>query len=535
MSLFFLLRRHGEQQLLELCMIAAAAGLGNAMIMIVASRTVSSGHADFHHLILFALGICIYMLAQRGVIRRSAHDIETIVHRLRLQVVDALRQGEPLAITRMGSAEMYSAIARDTQAISQAATAVMLGAQSVLLLVLTLLYLLWLSPAEFITALVVGILLGGVMVMRSRSGSAGIGAAMMQERAMLADVTEFIDGFKEIKASTRRADAMLQAIRSATQDVAHARSSAGTRLVDDTIRLQAAVYLLLAGLVFGLPLVVTLDASQLRQTVTALLFAAGSVTVLLQGVPILTQANEAAGNLNDLVTRLPAEVAGSGPVPDAGNSLRVVDLRYRWRGPKGEILFQIGPIDLDLTPGSIVFITGGNGSGKSTLLLLLASLLQPDQGGLVHGGVPVNRTNLQSYRDSVGTILSDHHLLQVPYGIDIDQARLDSLLRRFGLADKVVLTEAGWHGAELSGGQRKRLALVTLLLRDLRILILDEWAADQDPVFRRAFYQEILPDFRARGFLVICATHDDRYFNVADRCYAMKDGTLHLMDITGHS
>jgi putative ATP-binding cassette transporter len=76
----------------------------------------------------------------------------------------------------------------------------------------------------------------------------------------------------------------------------------------------------------------------------------------------------------------------------------------------------------------------------------------------------------------------------------------------------------------LSTGQRKRLALIVALLDDKAILVFDEWAADQDPVFRKRFYEEILPDLKRRGKTVIAATHDDRYFSVADRVLKMECG-----------
>ena len=79
---------------------------------------------------------------------------------------------------------------------------------------------------------------------------------------------------------------------------------------------------------------------------------------------------------------------------------------------------------------------------------------------------------------------------------------------------------------DLSAGQRKRMAFVAAILERKPILILDEWAADQDPQFRRKFYREILPELKRRGLTIVAVTHDDHYFDVAERRLHMEEGRL---------
>ena len=79
---------------------------------------------------------------------------------------------------------------------------------------------------------------------------------------------------------------------------------------------------------------------------------------------------------------------------------------------------------------------------------------------------------------------------------------------------------------DLSTGQRKRLALVLALLRDRPVFVFDEWAADQDPEFRDAFYNQVLPELKRRGKTVICVTHDDGFFHLADREVVFADGRV---------
>ena len=92
------------------------------------------------------------------------------------------------------------------------------------------------------------------------------------------------------------------------------------------------------------------------------------------------------------------------------------------------------------------------------------------------------------------------------------------------LSDKVRVVNDRWSTLELSTGQRKRLALVVSLLDHKPLLVFDELAADQDPEFRQFLYEELLPRLRSQGTTVIAATHDDRYFHVADKVIKMEYG-----------
>ena len=92
------------------------------------------------------------------------------------------------------------------------------------------------------------------------------------------------------------------------------------------------------------------------------------------------------------------------------------------------------------------------------------------------------------------------------------------------LEHKTSWRDGRFQNQELSTGQKKRLALIVSLLEDKPIYVFDEWAADQDPSFRRFFYDTLLPDLKAKGKTIIAATHDDRYFYAGDRVLKMEMG-----------
>src|SRR6202021_2197431 len=168
---------------------------------------------------------------------------------------------------------------------------------------------------------------------------------------------------------------------------------------------------------------------------------------------------------------------------------------FRYVDKFSDTAFSIGPIDFTLRSGELVFITGGNGSGKSTFLRVLAGLYPPAGGEIFINAAAVRPQNRQSYRNLFPPIFSDFHLFDRVYGIkEINRQRLDQLLLITELSEKTSMEDHHITNIDLSSGQRKRLALVLALLEDRSIFLFDEWAAEQDPPFRRKFYREILPE-----------------------------------------
>ena len=99
-------------------------------------------------------------------------------------------------------------------------------------------------------------------------------------------------------------------------------------------------------------------------------------------------------------------------------------------------------------------------------------------------------------------------------------------METFHINDKVQINNGIFSTLQLSTGQRKRLALLVSYLEDRPVYLFDEWAADQDPEYRKFFYKVLLPELKAQGKTVIAITHDDRYYNDADRIIKMEMGRM---------
>jgi putative ATP-binding cassette transporter len=190
--------------------------------------------------------------------------------------------------------------------------------------------------------------------------------------------------------------------------------------------------------------------------------------------------------------------------------------------------FKLGPVDLRFRPAEVVFLVGGNGSGKTTLAKVLTGLYAPDEGAIFLDGERITNETRDQYRQLFATVFSDFYLFESLLGLKSDALHEEALhyLRRLQLDRKVQVVDGVLSTTDLSHGQRKRLALLTAYLEDRPFYVFDEWAADQDPLFKEIFYLRLLPELKLRGKTVVVISHDERYFHVADRVLKLNYGKM---------
>jgi len=261
------------------------------------------------------------------------------------------------------------------------------------------------------------------------------------------------------------------------------------------------------------------------------LYMVTPLEVLLLNIPRANLAKVAADRIEEITREIPgaamAEAVGV-PPPLRLNSLLLKGVKHCYYHEQSDDFFELGPLDLEFRPGTVTFLVGGNGSGKTTLAKLLVGLYAPEAGEVWLNGERIEDFNRDRYRQLFSAIFSDFHLFERLLEAsrpDLDEAG-NRLLARLHLQHKVKVSGGAFSTQALSQGQRKRLALVVACLEDRPFLIFDEWAADQDPVFKDVFYRELLPELRAQGKAVLVISHDDRYFDLGDRLLRLENGRL---------
>lgn len=268
---------------------------------------------------------------------------------------------------------------------------------------------------------------------------------------------------------------------------------------------------------------------ELIGVVMALLYVTGPVAAILNAIPQLAMTKTSLRNVDRIFSAIAAEqVSEKGAVIGPWRKLIFSGVCYEHKGQLDEDGFRVGPIDLEISMGEVLFIVGGNGAGKSTLSKLLTLHYAPISGTISFGEQFVGPETIIGLRRRIGAIYSDFHLFDRILGeLSADKiAMAEHYLDELGLRGKVSIDGGKFSTLLLSDGQRKRLALLTMLLDDRDLYLFDEWAADQDPKFKEYFYRKLLPSLRARGKAVVVISHDDRYFDAADRIYMIENGRI---------
>ena len=190
-------------------------------------------------------------------------------------------------------------------------------------------------------------------------------------------------------------------------------------------------------------------------------------------------------------------------------------------------------VDLHVHPGERVALLGPNGAGKTTLVLHLNGILTPGHGSVRVSGLPVTPENLLEVRRRVGIVFQDpddqlfmptvrDDVAFGPANLGLRGAELEARVSEALAAVEVGdLADRAPH--HLSFGQRRRVAIATVLAMRPEILVLDEPSSNLDPASRR----ELADILRSLDVTILMVTHDLPYaVELCDRSVVLSEGTI---------
>lgn len=524
-----------------LVIVAGLSGIANAGILAIinaASLAVENESENFRYLMMFAVAITLYTVSLKYTLNQTGSIFEDALHRLRTRITAKIRQVDLDLLDSMGSSRVYNTLTQEMATISQSQMVIAAALQACFMVVFVGLYIASISVVAFLlTALTVW---GGLIIYFSKQAETNqcIQEMTQKQEGLVTMITELIAGFKELKMNRSKAQAFQEDLDQESQALRDITVKTTELYNFNYIFSQSFFYLLMAVLVFLMPRLMATYSEHVIELTASILFIIGPLTVIVNALPSLQKSSIAAEHLEMLESHLDAGLHESAEgdtdrilVPfKPGQDLTVDQVCFCFRDRSGDQLFKVGPFSFELKPGELMIVVGGNGSGKSTLMKLLTGLYSPDEGELRYGSQVINRRNRSQYRELFSLIFTDFHLFRKLYGLkDITGEQVHDLIQRMDLQSKIAFTGNGFSSLDLSTGQRKRLALIVSLLEDRSIYILDEWAADQDPEFRATFYKEILPELKAAGKTIIAVSHDDKYFDCADRIMKMEYGQIEYL------
>ncbi|WP_427384412.1 thiol reductant ABC exporter subunit CydC [Janibacter sp. G56] len=429
----------------------------------------------------------------------------------------------PARLGRRGRGELLGGVVDDLTDVAEAAVRVTVPIVSILVAaVLALALTTWALPA---VGLVVAGMIGTgavLVVLATRLEEAGQGAVLAARAETTQVATLVADQATELRAvgGERAALGWIEAAHGRLCEAADSQSRGRALIAGGLLALTGL------GTVSAAFLVLPTD---LHPGVKALLVltpvALGDAAVGLTEIARAhARARASAGRIESLLDQEPAvRDGGEGRLRTTSPKgaerpphLRLAGVRASWT----DGATHLGPIDLDLPPGSRVAITGPNGSGKSTLLAVLARHLDPLAGSVTLDGVDVRDRPLADVRDRIAIVDDEPHLFAGTLRANLllaaadgraDDADIEDALRAAGLGPWLANlpdgldTRLGAGGNGLSGGERARLAVARATLSRRPVILLDEPVAHLDHPTAKAVLADLMT--ASAGKTVIMVTH----------------------------
>jgi len=528
-----LLPQIGRGTLLSYVLLAIFTGLCSFLFINTVTRVIgltiggSITNISQEYFIIFASIIVVFIWVRRTLSLAIIKLSQKLFWRFRMQIITQVLKANYQQLSARKT-EIQAAIVNDVNTLTNASLTIIDFFASFILALSCLIYLASISWQLFSITLIVALSGAAMYHFNSKRNLKFFGKARKLETEFQENYNAIIGGFKEIYMEPRKGAVIYDTkISTIAGSAYHNNLTAFTGYLNNQITGQVLFYSLLASVLLFLAAAFQLKPGDMVSFVFTLLYLLGAVEKIMMLLPGIMNAGVAADHLMALKKEL-EESNFDHPIPqqyigkDEFQQITISNLEYNYGKS-----FGIGPVNINISKGDVIFIYGGNGSGKTTLIHTILGLRLPSAGGIRLNRTLVDKDNYSEYRTLFAVVFSDFYLFNQVMGADgIDTEKWDYYVRLFELEDKVSINGNNLSTTDLSTGQRKRLALIMALLEKKPILAIDEWAADQDPYFRKKFYTEIIPLLKEEGITIIAITHDDKYYHCADKLYKMNDGKL---------
>nr|WP_295869898.1 cyclic peptide export ABC transporter [uncultured Chitinophaga sp.] len=512
----------------KILLVSILSGMSNMVLLLLIVSAINS-KVELEYLVFyFLLTVAVHIFGRKFVQSSLIELSKGIGFELRTKVFEKIFSTSYQKFENIDRGRVYTSVNDDVDAIGNSSNMAITLVTSVFTAIVAFLYLATMVFWATIMTLILVIALATLYYFVSKSTNKYYEEARDTRNVFMRLTNGMIDGFKEISLQRKKKLEYYTDIIDAADSYRKKISFAAMRFLYASLLGESMLILLLGTVAFIIPRLFTETKSgTIMNFVIVLLYLLGPVNRLLTAAPSILQLRIAWNRLRQFLSEIPSNLdlhELCPPLEPEVTSIRAQGLKFTYNSLEG---FQVGAIDLEVKRGEILFIIGGNGSGKSTLAKLLTGLYEPSEGTITINGKALKSCDLSEYYSAV---FSPLYIFGKLYNIDTASKRseIEKYLRVLNLENIVGILDNKYTTINLSGGQRKRLALLQCYLEDAPICLFDEWAADQDPAYRNFFYRTLLPQMREAGKIVIAITHDDHYFDVADKILKMEHGKLEV-------
>ena len=508
------------------------AGFSHMIFIAVISSSLRSPEEVTYYLTFYAMMVGVYIIARRVFEINLIKISRGLAFDLRQSLVRKIYASTYQRFERIEKGKVYAVLNDDANVIAGGASIVANVALSAITILGSFIYMTILDFQITLLILMVLVVMAGIFYFVERKATHLFEKARDEGNTLMNLIDGMVHGAKElnlrmISRLRYKADILKSARKNRDLTIKASNRMLNADLLGDTLLLS-----LLALIVFGLPVFnASVETGFLASFLVVILYVLGPIQMILRSIPNLMQVGVSWRRVKAFTRELQDENPRLQPVASGDiepvEELEVSEVYFNYEQDNpSEKSFGVGPINFKISVGEVAFVIGGNGSGKSTFAKLLSGLYRPDKGEILVNGKPIEGLELGRHFSAV---FNPPYLFKKLYGLEegnVDTEKAQELLDLFELPKRVTITKDKFNTVDLSSGQRKRLALVQCYLQDAPIFLFDEWAADQDPTYRRLFYTKLIPEMRAAGKMVITITHDDHYFHLADQVLEMRGGML---------
>lgn len=545
-TLFFqtLKQKAGDKfsRLVFLCLLSGAAqGLTVFSILHGLQSLMKQGYLQFHRFLFFAVSIAVFYFCFRYVMKFVSLIALTAIADWRMRIAVKIRAIDMRSFEKISVSRIQSILLDNHAVAIEAARMLVIATSSLTMIIVATakMFTISISGASFMISLMI---LGVIKLIKASKELNAFQAEAMKYNLKFANSLKgIVGGFAELKLNRQKtSDLFAKEISSDANLALHYNSKIEQNYSNGMSFFEMLSFLVLGLTLFILPGFFGIEANVIGQLMVVGMFCLSPMSSLIIFIPLLAKTEFGLHEMQALEKELDntAETGAKDGINNSWtykeiitppfNKIKIKNLDFRYDEKTGDEDFHIHIDDFELNKGEVLFIRGGNGSGKTTLMRILAGLYTNCNGSLTLNDIPITEKNIEEYRNLFAVVFSNFYIFEGPIGIpQTNIEKLNNVLGKMDLASKVYLTSEGkFSSTELSAGQRKRLALACAMLEGRDIYLFDEVAADFDPEFRTYFYRSFLKELKATGATVLAISHDDRFFDVADRVITMDKGII---------
>lgn len=532
--------KKNDKSYLGLIPLSLINGISSALIIFTINETFNRNLEYSRELLVyFVFSLLFFIYTIKLLQGRMIIITNEIAYEKRISMINKIMSSSFQSIEMIGKDRIFSGLNNDCAEVAKVPGMIVNFASNLLTLIFCLSYLFTKSVYVFIVSLGIILVNGLLGYITGRIASKYWEKNRDIQDTFFSQMSDLVNGFKELALNKYRRYAFWQDMEKYSKLSTELNKEASIKFLNFSLYNMLMYNIVFGVVVFIIPLfVLSLNVNQLREHLFIVFYMIGPFRAIVGGIPYLTQLNVNVKRINRLIKDLEdvstvqdtiTNIQDTDTYKDIKLELNNVVFKYvtvNKDTQREENEFTLGPLSIEFNTNEIVYITGGNGSGKSTLGKIITGLYEPQSGEIK---VNNEKVDLHKLNDLFSSVYSDFKLFKKLYGIDYQKKKEDinKYLNMMEINEKVEINEEGeFKSIDLSTGQKKRLAFAVSCLEDKPMMIYDEWAAEQDPHFRKYFYENLLPMLKEMGKGVIVITHDDRYFNMADKLVKLERGEL---------